>query len=151
VLEDRDWLRTNINMDEPLPEQDTTFIAADQEIDERPKTVSSSRDASTESSLNASVSTSPPSSVGDNSASANGDLSNVLSSKYPASNLQLEDRHIDQHRSLRVTVIGAGIAGITAAILLPAKVPGIQLTVLEKNNEVVSIKSRQSFLCWPWW
>lgn len=30
------------------------------------------------------------------------------------------------------------MAGINAGILLPAKVPGIQLTVFEKNNDVVS-------------
>jgi hypothetical protein len=35
-------------------------------------------------------------------------------------------------------VIGAGIAGITAGILLPIKVPGIDLTIFEKNPDVVS-------------
>ena len=34
-------------------------------------------------------------------------------------------------------MIGAGLAGITAGALLPAKVPDIQLTILEKNPEVV--------------
>lgn len=34
-------------------------------------------------------------------------------------------------------MIGAGLAGITAGALLPAKVPGIQLTILEKNPDVV--------------
>jgi len=62
----------------------------------------------------------------------------ATSSSYPVSNLKLEDRHIDDVRSLRVTVIGAGLAGINAGILLPAKVPGIQLTILEKNVDVVS-------------
>lgn len=38
----------------------------------------------------------------------------------------------------QVAVIGAGISGITAGILLPIKVPGIQLTILEKNADVVS-------------
>lgn len=57
---------------------------------------------------------------------------------YPISTLRLPDHHIDDIRSLRVVVIGAGIAGITAGILLPAKVPKIQLTILEKNEEVVS-------------
>lgn len=35
-------------------------------------------------------------------------------------------------------MIGAGISGITAGILLPAKVPGIDLTIYEKNSDVVS-------------
>jgi protoporphyrinogen oxidase len=34
-------------------------------------------------------------------------------------------------------VIGAGIAGITAGVLLPAKVPGIELMIFEKNAGVV--------------
>jgi protoporphyrinogen oxidase len=38
---------------------------------------------------------------------------------------------------LQVAVIGAGIAGITAGVLLPRKVPGIQLTIFDKNNDVV--------------
>jgi L-2-hydroxyglutarate oxidase LhgO len=36
-----------------------------------------------------------------------------------------------------VAVIGAGIAGITAGVLLPIKVPGIQLTIFDKNSDVV--------------
>ncbi|KAF4547823.1 Pyridine nucleotide-disulfide oxidoreductase-like protein 14 [Elsinoe fawcettii] len=55
---------------------------------------------------------------------------------YPKSNFKLEDHYIDDARPLRVTVIGAGLAGITAGILLPAKVPNIQLTILEKNHDV---------------
>lgn len=38
----------------------------------------------------------------------------------------------------KVCIIGAGLAGITAGVLLPAKVPGIELEILEKNSEVVS-------------
>ena len=34
--------------------------------------------------------------------------------------------------------VGAGLTGITAGILLPAKVPGISLTIFEKNADVVS-------------
>ena len=64
-------------------------------------------------------------------------LSNVLHESYPVSSLDLPNHHIDDVKSLRVTVIGAGIAGITAGILLPAKVPGIRLTILEKNEDVV--------------
>ncbi len=63
---------------------------------------------------------------------------NTVHPSYPASNLELPDHHIDEVRSLRVAVIGAGLSGILAGILLPAKVPNIQLTILEKNTDVVS-------------
>lgn len=56
---------------------------------------------------------------------------------YPKSNLTLVDRFIDQPRSLRVAVIGGGLSGVLAGILLPAKVPNIQLTIYEKNNDFV--------------
>ena len=59
-----------------------------------------------------------------------------ISPDYPKTDFQFEDRFIDEFRSLRVAVIGAGMAGITASILLPRKVPGIQLTVFEKNADV---------------
>lgn len=51
---------------------------------------------------------------------------------------QLTEKPIDDNTSLKVCVIGAGLTGITAGILLPSKVPGIQLTILEKNSDVVS-------------
>ncbi|KAH0287853.1 FAD/NAD(P)-binding domain-containing protein [Aureobasidium namibiae CBS 147.97] len=54
---------------------------------------------------------------------------------YPT-DFVLGDHPIDDVRELKVAVIGAGLAGITAGALLPAKVPGIQLTILEKNPEV---------------
>lgn len=56
---------------------------------------------------------------------------------FPRSTLKLEERYIDEPRSLRVAVVGAGLAGITAGVLLPAKVPGIQLTIFDKNADVV--------------
>ncbi|KAH7396447.1 hypothetical protein BKA66DRAFT_409917 [Pyrenochaeta sp. MPI-SDFR-AT-0127] len=56
---------------------------------------------------------------------------------YPVSKLKLDSSHcIDHVRELKVAVIGAGLAGITAGILLPAKVPGIKLTIFEKNPDV---------------
>lgn len=58
---------------------------------------------------------------------------------YPISDLNLEDRCIDEFRPLRVAVIGAGLSGILSGILLPLKVPNIQLTIFEKNKEVVSL------------
>ncbi len=60
---------------------------------------------------------------------------------YPESTLQrLENHPIDEVRNLRVAVIGAGLAGIIAGVLLPAKVPGIDLRIYEKNSDVVSLK-----------
>lgn len=57
---------------------------------------------------------------------------------YPVSTLRLDpNRFIDDVRPLKVAVVGAGLSGINAGILLPAKVPGIQLTILEKNRDVV--------------
>lgn len=56
---------------------------------------------------------------------------------YPESDLTLEDRCIDDFRPLRVAVIGAGLSGILSGILLPAKVPNVQLTIFEKNKDVV--------------
>ncbi|KAJ0314548.1 hypothetical protein Brms1b_006701 [Colletotrichum noveboracense] len=49
---------------------------------------------------------------------------------------ELPDRYIDEPRSLRVAVIGAGLSGVLAGILLPAKVPGVKLTIYEKNADV---------------
>jgi len=52
---------------------------------------------------------------------------------YPKSRISLVDRFIDEPRPLRVAVIGGGLSGILTGILLPAKVPSIQLTIYEKN------------------
>lgn len=41
-------------------------------------------------------------------------------------------------------MIGAGMAGITAGILLPTKVPGIELTIFEKNKDVVGLRPKLS-------
>ncbi|RAH69419.1 flavin-containing monooxygenase [Aspergillus aculeatinus CBS 121060] len=48
----------------------------------------------------------------------------------------IEDHPGDQPRGIRVGIVGAGLSGITAGILLPSKVPGIDLTILEKNADV---------------
>ncbi|KAI9685823.1 MAG: hypothetical protein M1822_004101 [Bathelium mastoideum] len=48
----------------------------------------------------------------------------------------LEDHAIDETPDLKVAVIGAGISGIVAGVLLPIKVPGIDLTIFEKNADV---------------
>ena len=57
---------------------------------------------------------------------------------YPKSRISLTERFIDEPRSLRVAVIGGGLAGILAGILLPAKVPRIDLVIYEKSGDVVS-------------
>ncbi|OTB03435.1 hypothetical protein M426DRAFT_23798 [Hypoxylon sp. CI-4A] len=54
----------------------------------------------------------------------------------PTAGFKLEERTIDDARPLRVAVVGAGIGGINAGILLPVKVPGIQLTIFDKNSDV---------------
>ncbi|KIW91735.1 uncharacterized protein Z519_07703 [Cladophialophora bantiana CBS 173.52] len=61
---------------------------------------------------------------------------NILHEAYPKSNLQLPDHHIDDARSLKVVIIGAGLSGILAGILLPVKVPKLELAILEKNDDV---------------
>lgn len=58
--------------------------------------------------------------------------------KYHLPEIDLVDRYADEPRKLRVAVIGAGLSGVTAGVLLPAKVPGIELTIFEKNADVVS-------------
>ncbi|KAH6676226.1 hypothetical protein B0J14DRAFT_350711 [Halenospora varia] len=53
-----------------------------------------------------------------------------------SSKFEFEDHPIDVTPPLKVAVIGAGLSGITAGVLLPAKVPGIALTIFEKNGDV---------------
>jgi predicted NAD/FAD-binding protein len=48
-------------------------------------------------------------------------------------------------KKLRVAVIGAGLSGIIAGVLLPAKVPGIDLTIFEIGwKQYPSDDTRQS-------
>ena len=58
---------------------------------------------------------------------------------YPhPTSFKIGEHPIDNYRELRVAVVGAGLSGISAGALLPAKVPGIKLTIFEKNADVVS-------------
>lgn len=57
---------------------------------------------------------------------------------YPVTNFKLENHPLDDVRALKVAVVGAGLSGILAGILLPVKVPEIKLTIFEKNCDVVS-------------
>ena len=57
---------------------------------------------------------------------------------YPAPLIPLVDRFIDEPRKLDVAIIGGGLSGIVAVILLRAKVPNIEPTIYEKNKDFVS-------------
>ncbi|KAJ8607849.1 hypothetical protein MRB53_040042 [Persea americana] len=73
---------------------------------------------------------------------------------YPhPTDFKLSNHAIDETKSLKVSsvsngskytkirqvaVVGAGMTGIIAGIFLPVKVPGIQLTIFDKNSDVVS-------------
>lgn len=51
--------------------------------------------------------------------------------------LDLEEHPIDEYSPLRAVVVGVGISGITAGILLPAKVPALDLVIYERSREIV--------------
>lgn len=51
--------------------------------------------------------------------------------------LKLENHPVDERLPLKAIVVGAGITGITAGILLPAKVPGLSLTIYERHSDIV--------------
>lgn len=57
---------------------------------------------------------------------------------YPKPRVSLVDRFLDEPRKLRVAVIGGGLSGILSGVLLPEKVPGIELVIYEKNPDFVS-------------
>ncbi|KAJ4297762.1 hypothetical protein N0V90_005657 [Kalmusia sp. IMI 367209] len=50
--------------------------------------------------------------------------------------IDIEEHAIDDTIKLKVIVVGAGITGITAAVLLPEKVPGIDLVVYERDSDI---------------
>lgn len=52
---------------------------------------------------------------------------------------ELEEHPVDQVRDIKVGVIGAGLSGVLAGALLPAKLPGLDLRIYEKNPDVVSL------------
>ncbi|KAL4809852.1 hypothetical protein BDV18DRAFT_156233 [Aspergillus unguis] len=49
---------------------------------------------------------------------------------------QIEEHPIDQVRPIKVGVIGAGLSGITAGVLLPIKLPGLDLRIYDKNADL---------------
>lgn len=62
-----------------------------------------------------------------------------LSSKVQGGKTQfaLEEHPVDTLRPIKVGIVGAGLGGITAGVLLPAKLPGIDLRIYDKNADVV--------------
>lgn len=63
--------------------------------------------------------------------------------------LELEEHPVDQCPPLRVVVVGAGLSGLTAGILLPAKVPNIDLVIYERHDDIVRRQSRSIKLLTP--
>ncbi|KAK4187657.1 hypothetical protein QBC35DRAFT_515335 [Podospora australis] len=105
----------------PTPDSDTSSSKSDTESNEITPATTPGRNAETTNTAKPAVEIPQP-------------VINPIPS-YPKSRISLVDRFIDQPRALRVAVIGGGLAGITAGILLPAKVPNIQLTIYEKNHD----------------
>lgn len=56
--------------------------------------------------------------------------------------LELEEHPIDDYPRIRAVVVGAGISGITAGVLLPTKVPALDLVIYERNTDIVSMDSK---------
>lgn len=130
----------------PLPEPKTPVAASDILINGENDTLSAGHDnnpllnGSREPVAHIQDSTTPTTKQASNEARP----SNIVHPSYPHSDLAIPDHHIDDVRSLRVVVIGAGLSGILAGVLLPAKVPGIKLTILDKNKDVVSSRNGKS-------
>ncbi|KAL4814647.1 hypothetical protein BDW67DRAFT_192052 [Aspergillus spinulosporus] len=59
---------------------------------------------------------------------------NSKSTTRPA--FQIEEHPVDQVRPIKVGVIGGGLSGITAGILLPVKLPGLDLRIYDKNADL---------------
>lgn len=53
-----------------------------------------------------------------------------------AEKFKLHQRCTDDRPLIKVICVGAGIAGILTAIRLPQRVPNVELTIYEKNNDV---------------
>lgn len=62
---------------------------------------------------------------------------NLNNAASPKSQFELEEHPVDQVRPIKVGIIGAGLSGITAGVLLPAKLPGLDLRIWDKNADTV--------------
>lgn len=60
----------------------------------------------------------------------------IHDSEKIATQFELEEHPVDEVRPIKVGIIGAGIAGITAGVILPAKLPGLDLRIYDKNADV---------------
>lgn len=63
---------------------------------------------------------------------------------------ELEEHPVDEFRDIKVGVLGAGLAGITAGVLLPAKLPGLDLRIYDKNADVVCFLITFTIECSPY-
>jgi hypothetical protein len=63
--------------------------------------------------------------------------SDIESDHLEKTRFGIEEHPIDVVRQIKVGIIGAGLAGITAGVLLPAKLPGLDLRIYDKNADVV--------------
>ncbi|KAL4745502.1 hypothetical protein BDW72DRAFT_208140 [Aspergillus terricola var. indicus] len=48
----------------------------------------------------------------------------------------LEEHPVDERLPIKAIVVGAGITGVTAGVLLPAKVPGLSLAIHERHSDI---------------
>jgi heterodisulfide reductase subunit A-like polyferredoxin len=63
------------------------------------------------------------------------DINGSVSEKADT-HFELEEHPVDVVRPIKVGIIGAGLAGITAGVMLPAKLPGLDLRIYDKNADV---------------
>lgn len=54
----------------------------------------------------------------------------------PANEWIVQERAVDEHRSLRVIVIGSGISGIISSIRLRQRIQNLDLCIYEKNTDI---------------
>lgn len=73
-------------------------------------------------------------------AAPNPSIANRLPLRTLFPPLVIEEHPIDEVPRLKVVVVGAGIAGVNAGILLPRKVPDIDLVILERRADLVGPK-----------
>lgn len=79
----------------------------------------------------------PSGSNGATTATIESDVNESLSESIEKLQFKLEEHPVDVVRPIKVGIIGAGLSGITAGVLLPAKLPGLDLRIYDKNADVV--------------
>lgn len=48
----------------------------------------------------------------------------------------IEPRSVDEPRTVKVIVVGAGISGIIAGIRFPQRIPNLELVIYDKNEDI---------------